>query len=86
MGHRPFYPRDSKSTVVLVLGILSLILIGFIAGIPAIFLGIAELGHIKTGISDPSDRPLVITGLVLGIVGTLGSLGWMLFVLSGGVE
>jgi len=78
MSPRPFYPRNSRMTTVLTLGILSFILLGPFTGIPAVIIGQQELGHIKTGITDPDDKALIQTGIVLAIVGSITTTWWIL--------
>ena len=80
---RPFYPKDSKATTVLVLGILSIVLCGFLSGVPAWIIGSTELKNIKIGITDPSDKVIAQTGVVLGIIGTLFSVLWLALALAG---
>jgi small-conductance mechanosensitive channel len=67
-------PDNTKAIVTLVLGILSIICCGFLAGIPAIFLGRAELKAIDEGRSPEQNRNLAKIGYILGIVGTILSI------------
>ena len=82
MRHRQFYPRDSKANTVLVLGVISVAALGFITGIPAWIMGMTELRHMKSGLTDPIERSYAQTGLVLGIVGTVFSLAWLIWILT----
>lgn len=67
-------PENTKAIVTLVLGILSIVCCGFFAGIPAIFLGRAELKAIDEGRSPEQNRTLAKVGFILGIVGTILSI------------
>jgi len=55
----------------LVLGILSMICLGFLAGIPAIICGAIALGNIKKSAGTSGGRGLAIGGLVTGGIGTV---------------
>jgi small-conductance mechanosensitive channel len=65
---------NTKAVVTLVLGILSIVCCGFFAGIPAIFVGRAELKAIDEGRSSEQNRSLAKIGFILGIVGTILSI------------
>ena len=67
----PAQGENTKAIITLVLGILSLICCGFLAGIPAIFVGRSELKAIDEGRSPESNRTLAKVGFILGIVGTI---------------
>ncbi|MBI4411096.1 MAG: DUF4190 domain-containing protein [Deltaproteobacteria bacterium] len=74
-------PTSTRSIVALVLGILSLTCCGFFSGVPAIFLGRAELQGIDAGQIPASNRTLAKVGMVLGIIGTaLSCLGTLVYV------
>ncbi|MBI2346252.1 MAG: DUF4190 domain-containing protein [Deltaproteobacteria bacterium] len=60
-----------KAIAALVLGILSLICCGFIAGIPAIILGRSEMTAIREGRSPIAGEAVAKIGYVLGIIGTV---------------
>lgn len=62
---------STRAIAALVLGILSLICLGFLAGIPAIVLGTMELKAIKAGQSPASGDSAAKVGLILGTVGTV---------------
>lgn len=67
--HRRAFPT-------LVLGILSLFL-GLLAGIPAIVIGRGALRDIDGARGEVGGRGLVVTGLVLGVVGTFLGTAWL---------
>jgi len=70
------YPRSMKSAngvLILILGILSLMMCGFFAGIPAWIMGNNSLREIDAGMADPGERGLVQAGRVCGIIGTCGA-------------
>jgi hypothetical protein len=71
---------SSKAVIALVLGILSILCFGFLAGIPAIFVGKSELKDIDEGRSLESNRTLAKVGYILGIVGTvLSCIGALIY-------
>lgn len=70
-GTQPPSQTSTKSIVALVLGILSITCCGFLAGIPAIFLGRAELQSIAEGKIPESNRTIAKVGMILGIIGTV---------------
>lgn len=63
--------NSGKAVAALVLGIMSLVCMGFLAGIPAIILGKMELKAIDQGQSPESNRTLAKVGFILGLVGTI---------------
>ena len=78
--------QPHRGTVILVLGILSIV-VCFICGIVAWVMGNNDMRAINAGTMDPSGRGLTNAGRILGIVGTvLGGIGllvalvWMVFV------
>jgi len=74
--------KPHRGTLILVLGILSLVLIsccalfGLICGIIAWILGKADMKEMDQGIMDSSGRGTTNAGLICGIIGTIiGALG-----------
>jgi hypothetical protein len=57
---------DTKATVSLVLGILSLLCFGVLTGIPAIILGHISRGNIRRSMGQLSGGGMALTGLILG--------------------
>lgn len=70
-----------RSIVSLVLGILSLTCCGFFTGIPAFFIGRAEMKGVDQGRVPEASRNLAKIGMILGIIGTglsiLGTLAYL---------
>ena len=62
---------SSKAIVSLILGILSICLLGFLAGIPAFFIGRSEEKAIKKGTSPIAGQTFAKLGWILGLVGTI---------------
>ncbi len=83
----PTIPQSSiqqphRATVILVLGILSVVLC-FICGIIAWVMGNADIKAMNAGTMDPSGRGMTQAGRIIGIVGTvLGCLAlvWVILV------
>ena len=74
--------NNTKATIALVLGILSLVCCGFFAGIPAIILGRSEIKAIDEGRSPETNRTLAKVGWILGLVGTILSVvGALVYIL-----
>lgn len=72
MPQAPMHPGASGRAVAsLVLGIMSLICMGFLTGIPAIILGSMELRAIKAGQAPLAGEGVAKVGYILGIVGTV---------------
>ena len=62
--------KPHRGTLILVLGILSLIVCGFL-GIPAWIMGSNDLKEINAGTMDPSGRSLTNAGRICGMIGTI---------------
>jgi hypothetical protein len=82
--------QPHRGTLVLVLGILSLIVCGPL-GIAAWLLGNSDLKAIEAGQMDPSGKDLTQAGRICGIIGTcilavsvLFGMGVLLLMLMGG--
>ena len=78
---------SGKAIAALALGILSVICMGFVTGIPAIVIGLTELKAIKDGRSSQAGESLTKIGYVLGIIGTVVSvaifmMGFIFFMLG----
>jgi hypothetical protein len=66
--------KAHRGTLVLILGILSLICCGLL-GIPAWIMGNADLKEMSAGTMDPSGQGTTNAGKICGIIGTiLGAL------------
>lgn len=61
---------SSNATLILVLGILSLVCCGLLGPV-AWIMGNNALRDIDAGIGNPSDRGMVVAGRVLGIIATV---------------
>jgi len=89
--YSPPPPKTSRGVIALVLGILSVVGFGLIAGIPAWVIGRGVIKDMDAGLEDPSDRSIAMVGKVLGIVTTLLSgfviliMAPLIFGLMGGV-
>ncbi|CAN5420333.1 hypothetical protein BH11ARM1_BH11ARM1_16640 [soil metagenome] len=62
--------RQTNAILILVLGVLSIVSLGFVTGVPAWIMGNNALRDIDSGLADPKDRQLVVAGRVTGMVGT----------------
>jgi hypothetical protein len=60
-----------RGALILVLGLLSLLMLGPFTGIPAWVMGARDLRKIAEGKIAPSERTMTQVGMVLGIVGTV---------------
>jgi zinc-ribbon domain len=65
--------EPGRGGLILTLGILSVVLLGPILGIPSWVMGHRDLKKIRAGIILPSQRGLTQSGMVLGIIGTFVS-------------
>jgi competence protein ComGC len=64
-------PTDSKATFSLVLGILSLTIFSFLAGIPAIILGHMSRSNIKKSMGKLKGDGMALAGLIMGYISLL---------------
>lgn len=60
-----------RGALILVLGLLSLLMLGPFTGIPAWVMGAKDLRKINEGRISPSERTMTQVGMILGIVGTV---------------
>jgi len=78
---------STSSIMALILGILSLTCCGFFAGIPAFFVGRAEIKNIDEGRSPETNRSMAKIGMILGLVGAafscLGTLAYLAIIALG---
>ena len=74
-------PEEGRGTLILVFGILSLLFIGPILGIPAWIMGHKDIKKIKQGSISSTAKTTTQIGMILGIVGTfVGLLLWVIFI------
>lgn len=66
----PMQAASGRAVAALILGILSLVCMGFLAGIPAIILGKMEMNAIRAGTAPAAGESAAKVGFVLGIIGT----------------
>jgi hypothetical protein len=59
-----------RGVTILVFGILSIVALGPILGIPAWVMGRTDLSKIRAGLMPESERQLTKAGMILGIIGT----------------
>jgi hypothetical protein len=75
--------EPGHGALILVLGILSLVMLGPITGIPAWVVGVRDLRKIREGKIPASEQTMTQIGMVLGIVGTvLGAIALAIIVVS----
>lgn len=67
----PTQSAGAKSIIALILGILSIFMLGFIAGIPAMILAKHEEDEIRRGRSPVAGEMLAKLGFWLGLIGTV---------------
>jgi len=76
----PNASASGKAITALILGIAALLCCGFMAGIPAFFVGRSEENDINQGKSPEAGRILAKIGWILGLVGTiLSCLGTIMY-------
>jgi hypothetical protein len=80
--------KPHRATLILVLGVLSLIFCQFL-GIAAWLMGNADLKEIAAGTMDPSGKDMTNIGRILGIISTvlliIGVVAVILLMLLGGL-
>ena len=76
-----------RGTLILVLGILSLVMCGFFTGIPAWIMGRNDLRKIKAGLMEPegegSTKGGMICGIICCIISLISIIGIVLLILLG---
>lgn len=75
--------QRGRGGLILTFGILSVLLVGFISGIPAWVMGHRDLKKIRAGIIAPVEKGVIRWGMILGIVGTFVSVPVLVFFGSG---
>ena len=74
-------PQDAgRGGLILALGIVAIAFLGPFTGIPAWIMGHADLKKIRAGMIAISAKGLTTTGMVLGIVGTFFSIGFIIII------
>ena len=63
--------KSANGAIILVLGILSMVGFGCLAGLPAWIMGNNALVDINAGYADPSELGLVQAGRILGMITTI---------------
>ncbi|MCF6269497.1 MAG: zinc ribbon domain-containing protein [Melioribacteraceae bacterium] len=79
-------PSDGRGNLILILGILSIILLGFITGIPAWVMGNNDLKLIEKGLIPKFEKGATKTGMILGIIGTIVSTTFILSAIFTGIS
>jgi len=79
-GGAPRQGASGRAITTLILGILSIMCMGFFAGIPAIIIGTMEMRAIKAGHAPVAGESAAKAGYILGIIGTaLTCLSMLIF-------
>ena len=73
-GTAPGGLEPHRGTLILVLGILSLVLCGFFTGIPAWIMGKGDLAKIKDGMMDPEGEGMTKAGMICGMISCILTL------------
>jgi hypothetical protein len=75
--------EPGHGALILVLGLLSLVMLGPFTGIPAWVMGVRDLKKIREGKIPASEQTMTQIGMVLGIVGTvLGAIALAIIAIS----
>ena len=67
-GNAPSGLEPHRGTLILVLGILSLVLCGLFTGIPAWIMGKGDSAKIKDGVMDPEGAGMTKAGMICGMI------------------
>ena len=73
-GTAPGGLEPHRGTLILVLGILSLVLCGFFTGIPAWIMGKGDSAKIKDGMMDPEGAGMTKAGMICGMINCILTL------------
>lgn len=71
--------NQTMGIVTLVLGIVALLCLGFIAGIPALITGFLTMKNVKSDPIQYGGKTLAIVGMILAVLGILWSLAYVAF-------
>lgn len=71
--NKMMYQESGRGTLILAFGIISILLLGPILGIPAWIMGHKDLKKIKSGIISIAEKTSTKVGMILGIIGTFFS-------------
>ena len=63
--------KPHRGTLILILGILSLVFCGIFTGLPAWIMGNGDVKQMAAGTMDPSGRSLTVAGKVCGMIATI---------------
>lgn len=64
-------PERGRGALILVLGIISLVMFGLLTGIPAWVMGHTDLRRMREGKMENTDEGLTRAGMILGIIATI---------------
>ena len=73
-GNAPSGLDPHRGTLILVLGILSLVLCGLFTGIPAWIMGKGDSAKIKDGVMDPEGAGMTKAGMICGMINCILTL------------
>ena len=73
--------KPHRGTLILVLGILGLICCGIFTAIPAWIMGANDLKAMAQGEMDPSGEGLTKAGKIMGMIGVILGVIWIVFML-----
>lgn len=73
--------NQTLGIITLVLGIVGLLCLGFLTGVPALITGLMTLKNIKKDPVQYGGKVLAIIGMVLGALGTLWSIAYLVFMI-----
>lgn len=84
-GAAPTGGTNQKALWAMILGILSLCC-GFLLGIPAIILGVIGGKEIAASGGMQQGEGMAKAGLILGVIGTVIGIGWLVFRIGGAMQ
>ncbi|HJW08638.1 MAG TPA: DUF4190 domain-containing protein [Holophagaceae bacterium] len=73
--------KPHRGTMILVLGILSLVCCGIFTAIPAWIMGNGDLKEMAEGRMDPSGEGMTKAGKICGMIGVILFCIWLVFIL-----
>lgn len=76
--------KPARGGLILAMGIVSLFCCGIVLGLIAFFMGSSDLKAMDAGQMDPSGRSMTNVGRILGIVGAVLSILYMVLAVTQG--
>jgi hypothetical protein len=78
-----FSHSSTNAKIAMIVGLLSLVMCGFLLGITAIIVGTMESKKIESGLSPAAGRRLIQIGIIAGVIGIILQIFWIILGFGG---